>query len=568
MTEPAIRVRHLRAFGQEGASLNEIKTLNLIVGRNNAGKSSLLDAVEVLADPKAQFENQQRHQGQPPTVELRSELPESWAKAIFSKGSSGGYIPGNHWNFYQSDIGGRLELQWMIRSGSRKLLSTVPDLAGFPGLGVEQITSNIAARLDTLQLPLDGRVVKRLRSDRDIRPEDDNPAPTVDGAGAGATRLIRDFLNKASMPREIVTRDILQGLNTVFGPDTHFEEIEVQLRDDGDWEVYLGEEAKGLIPLSMSGSGIKTALLVLIYLHAIPHLEGRKLAQYVFLFEELENNLHPALQRRLFQYIFDTCVAQGSTAFISTHSSVIIDQFSRNSDTQIIHVRHDGTAATATAVATHIERDGILDDLDVRASDLLQANGIVWVEGPSDRLFFNRWIELETQGALSEGTHYQCVFYGGRLLSHFSAADPDDVDGYLAMLRINRNALLIGDGDKRSSSTHLNATKRRLRDEVAGLAAGHSWFTRARTIEHYLPTAAIESAFGVRLGRPPETYEDFGDYLEEVAPSIRRRFDRKADFAAEVLPHIDSAEAVKTLHELGEELPRAIRLIKAWNGLD
>ena len=33
----------------------------------------------------------------------------------------------------------------------------------------------------------------------------------------------------------------------------------------------------------------------------------------------------------------------------------------------------------------------MLNDLDVRASDLLQSNGIIWVEGPSDRIYIKRW---------------------------------------------------------------------------------------------------------------------------------------------------------------------------------
>ena len=73
---------------------------------------------------------------------------------------------------------------------------------------------------------------------------------------------------------------------------------------------------------------------------------------------------------------------------------------------------------------TYVDNSGVLDDLDVRASDILLANSVIWVEGPSDRLYINRWIELWENGALKEGIHYQCMFYAGRLLAHISAEDP------------------------------------------------------------------------------------------------------------------------------------------------
>ena len=58
----------------------------------------------------------------------------------------------------------------------------------------------------------------------------------------------------------------------------------------------------------------------------------------------------------------------------------------------------------------------------VRTSDIrlviLQANCVVWVEGPSDRIYLKHWIEAVTS-ELIEGLHYSIMFYGGRLLSRF-----------------------------------------------------------------------------------------------------------------------------------------------------
>ena len=119
-----------------------------------------------------------------------------------------------------------------------------------------------------------------------------------------------------------------------------FIEISVQ-QTDNFWEIYLEEKEKGNIALSKSGSGIQTIILVLIYIHLIPHSENSSLSNYFFLFEELENNLHPALLRRLFLYIKDIALKNKAYFFITTHSSVVIDLFNNDNSSQILHVIHE-----------------------------------------------------------------------------------------------------------------------------------------------------------------------------------------------------------------------------------
>ncbi len=66
----------------------------------------------------------------------------------------------------------------------------------------------------------------------------------------------------------------------------------------------------------------------------------------------------------------------------------------------------------------------ILDDLGVMSGDLVQANGLIWVEGPSDRIYIRTWMESLSrsrgQPAPIERVHYAFVSYGGTLLNHLS----------------------------------------------------------------------------------------------------------------------------------------------------
>lgn len=350
-------------------------------------------------------------------------------------------------------------------------------------------------------------------------------------------------------------------------PDGTFTGIFVQHHGGGNWEVYLEEQTKGRIPLSRTGSGLKTILLVLIFLHLVPAIEGKPLSKYLFGFEELENNLHPALQRRLLLYLRDLAIESGCRFFLTSHSSVCIDLFAHDAQAQVLHVTHNGEFARARRVTTYVENKGILDDLDVRASDLLQSNGIVWLEGPSDRLYFNRWIDLWSEGNLEEGAHYQCVFYGGRLLAHLSATDPDvDADEVVKILRVNRNAMLILDSDFRQASDALNATKTRIVQEIESIE-GLAWVTMGAEIENYLPIQALRAKYGNESLPNLGQYQDFAEYLDSVSDGEGKRYFRnKVLFAEQMLSHITKASLEQTL-DLKEMLSQACSQISRWNGI-
>ena len=115
----------------------------------------------------------------------------------------------------------------------------------------------------------------------------------------------------------------------------------------------------------------------MLAMHIIPVIAKQPLSRLIFCFEELENNLHPALQKRLFRYIADLAIENESHVFITTHSHIVIDLFSRDHNTQIIHVTHDPEnkgQGKVGLVYSRSHHSNIFDDLEVKASDLLQSN--------------------------------------------------------------------------------------------------------------------------------------------------------------------------------------------------
>ena len=109
-------------------------------------------------------------------------------------------------------------------------------------------------------------------------------------------------------------------------------------------------------------SGFLPVILVLANLFLIPYHDKTDLDRYVFGLEELENNVHPALQRRLLLYLRKIAIEEDSIFFITTHSNVVIDLFSTDGCAQILHITNDGKESSITKAVTYVQHKDVLDD--------------------------------------------------------------------------------------------------------------------------------------------------------------------------------------------------------------
>jgi predicted ATP-dependent endonuclease of OLD family len=185
------------------------------------------------------------------------------------------------------------------------------------------------------------------------------------------------------------------------------------------------------LPLECYGTGVHQ--LVILCAALAMH------DNYIVCIEEPEIHLHPELQHKFIQFIADETTNQ---YFITTHSSVFLDT---RMDVGIYHVVNDGTKSTVVRIEATPQARRVLEDLGYKASDLLQANCVVWVEGSSDRIYLNGWLRLMAPG-LIEGIHYAITFYGGKVLAHFTGSDAPDED-LVEVFRINRHAIFVMDRD-------------------------------------------------------------------------------------------------------------------------
>ncbi|WP_292318026.1 AAA family ATPase [Mesorhizobium sp.] len=563
----SISAKNFKSFGEDMFPMLGFQPINIVIGRNNSGKSSLIDLVGLFASAGQTYDHTKHNvSGRPFTAYLKHVIDEASLRRVFQESiSGGGLIDGNHWVYGRQFVGANAILafgpNWNVEFAD--LPASHAGLRSIP----EQFRKSLAQQLPPL---FDGTRLLRVAAERDVQPEPRDNEIGITPSGRGVTNLVRAFINRDDLPRAEVEIGLLRDLNEIYRGDSLFTAVICRENRGGVWEIFLREESKGDIRLSESGSSLKSVFIILSTLRLMPETEKIAWDKVVLCVEEPENNLHPALLRRLLNFLAERREERGFTLIIATHSPAGIDWSTKRNDSQIIHVKHDGVSASAHVAIGYTGSRDILDDLDIRASDILQANGVIWVEGPSDRIYLNKWIELSSNNnTLKEGVHYSIMFYGGKLLSHLNAMAPrEEASKLISLLSLNRNAALLMDSDRhlgkpardgkpaRKPRMNLNETKTRLKSELLGMG-GYVWVTDGREVENYIsPPLLARLASNAAVGQyesvleSPELGEFNGDKI-----ALAHRVAELAT-SEDLSGHLDLAPMLAGLCDA----------IRSWNG--
>lgn len=315
-------------------------------------------------------------------------------------------------------------------------------------------------------------------------------------------------------------------------------------------EILVQLKGQAYLPLASLGSGIEQVVL-----HAVAATSA---TNAIVTFEEPELHLHPVLQRQLLTYLAQT----PNQYFISTHSAHLIDAL----HVQTFHVRLIDGQTVVEYASTDARRYQVCSDLGYRPSDIVQANCVVWVEGPSDRIYLRHWLK-QVDEHLEEHIHYSVMFYGGKLLSHLSAGETDTVDDGLKdliQLRcLNRQVAVIIDSDITAKGRELRATKTRVVKEIKE-HGGYAWVTAGREIENYVPSNVLAAAVDkVAQGRGAAVKSGpFAKALPSAKPNSKVTVDKVA-----TAKHVIDAGCPLDKLDLRDRLGELASFIRRANGL-
>jgi predicted ATPase len=568
------RIKNHKCFTGEPQGFICINPINVIIGKNNSGKSALLDLIE-RSEQNGFTENRELCIELTPSIlkeilELFPDLRPSFNHIIVQSNKRVNSLEVIN-NVIQST---RSEIRWTSSKGD--VLTVFQDTEMFKKLASQNLNSPLEhlAKLVHQKLKPFNYQYFGLSAERDVRPEFTNQDLSIveyQKNGSWTTRLLDAYLNRLDYDENVI--DTLRSrFNEILVQDESILDILVQKLPAGQSvfrsEIIFKFENRGRIKLSDTGSGLKTILLVLAMMEVLPVFPERrdgadKSSEFWFGIEEPENNLHPSVLRNLLAYISKKVKDKGYKVFITTHSNIVIDAFANDPDAQILKVENTSEGAKVTTLTTRREHGQLLSELDYRASDLLQANCVVWVEGPTDRMYFNKWIELYTDSKLKEGLHYQCMFYGGRLLSHLSLTEEQEkeLDDLINLLKVNRHAIILIDSDKSKEKDELNKTKKRVIAETKQVE-GFAWVTKGRFIENYIPVKTLKSLNPQLNPRSKWKYAKFENYSKVLGNGPRLE---KVDFAKRVIPKL-LLEDLEGHLDWKKRMEEIVAKIREWNG--
>lgn len=228
--------------------------------------------------------------------------------------------------------------------------------------------------------------------------------------------------------------------------------------------------------------------------------------------------------------------------FIASHSPILINEFLSRENFSIYefdkeyqdssyeahygpetrNVEHDSLVSVVRKVPINYPHS-VLDNLGARGSDLLQCNGVIWGEGPSDIIYIRKWLDMHAdenkKTRLKQGTDYEFQMYGGTLLDSLclikeSLDEELEYKKLVSMFSFSRNAFVITDSDAVKNAdgeiedkSNFKAAKKFIASQFDALIKnGYKlglWYkennTEIRTLEDYLDEETFNSV-GIKMG--------------------------------------------------------------------
>lgn len=411
---------HIKNFKSiSSMEISDIENALILVGKNNTGKTTVLDAIRAVTGGYEISESDFNETGQNIEIEVALEITAEDRTLLHQAGEVSRYKRYDIWerDFYKklpSYKEGRLTFTYRAnRDGRRRYEDGIKkDNPHIPGILPKLHYIDTARVLKDFQNDLlfsgDNRLMERMRSgsclfDRSricrhcfqcIGLINQKKPETLDAAET--MKLLEYKLYQLHMS------GLADRINENFHKNGGYEEIIYELQCDVDRMFQISAEAYNsgrgqTTPVDRMSEGMRS-----IYMLSLleTYIEGDNQIASIVLVEYPELFLHPQLQKVSGDILYR--LSKKNQVMFSTHSPQLLLNFTGGQIRQVVL-----NPEYSSVIRAHVDIDVILDDLGYGAGDILNVDFVFIVEGKQDKsrlplLLLKYYSEVhDDKGALS-----------------------------------------------------------------------------------------------------------------------------------------------------------------------
>lgn len=298
--------------GQQQIVLNDLGAVNVLVGQNNSGKTSVLEALHLLSNPSSSilfrqiaFQRERHH-----NYKTQADLPEA-IRWMFSKNEATTHAP--------------IELAIQTAEGettySWQLTEKEYHVIGRNDFHFEDDYLEFEERIEieqTITVKKEGQLLKEYTFTDEVKEEtledqtDYYHCKHVSAVDYKVLALSIRTLSKVI--RENKVSLILEALQW-FNPE--IVDIKIIPNEFNRNTIYLEHQTMGITPIMTFGDGLRKVLYLAL---AVFEAENG-----VLLIDEIEIGIHTSLLTQVMKWLVSICDEQNIQLFITTHSLETVD---------------------------------------------------------------------------------------------------------------------------------------------------------------------------------------------------------------------------------------------------
>jgi len=292
----------------------------------------------------------------------------------------------------------------------------------------------------------------------------------------------------------------------------------------------------------------------------------------IYIIDEPENGLHPGLQSKLLHFIKHiilTDIYYNKQFFFASHSTSFIDFTGNCSHFVCKKDKEEFSIELLEKQKLHIIRN----ELGLKPSSLLQANGIIWVEGVSGKPYVK--MLFQCFGINLDDLDVTIIHFGGGddiTSNHYTI---DLLEG------MNPNFCIIIDSEKDDTNDEIDGL---LEKKTEFEERGHFFWIleEFRNIEGIIPQEVINEYFEIKMPLSKKNlkqpFENLSSYIKRlkkpskgIIPVDRKKYNKTRDaprICELIKSNLDYKLKITENKYLKENIKRIVKEIEKWSRIE